>query len=528
MEKAAMPLFEGKSWDLDLLTRITDECQKIGLDELGLSCYTNEIRIITSEQMLDAISMVGMPVNYAHFSFGREFLAHQRRFKQGGALAYEIVINTDPCLVFCMEDNTATMQALVIAHAGFGHNHFFKNNYLFKEWTSAHSIIDYLEFSRDYVEECEKKYGVNDVQDFLSACHTWKFYGIDRSPRNPNLSAEEERSRMEERRESRRLSLNVVWRILPEALSEEAEHERFPREPEENLLYFIEKNAPSLPDWKRELIRIVRKQSQYFYPQMLTKNMNEGFACFVHYYIMTRLNEKGLITSGSFMEFLRDHTNVIKQPDFDETAKIPIGVDAEGRPIYKEIPIYRGINPYGIFFAMFMDIKRICESPTEEDRRWFPELAGKDFIQAVKWAAENFRDESFIRQYLSPKVIRDYRLFSVHDDETEEEVEITSIHDGDGYRSVRETMANMYNFDLLRPDIKVYNVDQRGDRTLTLRHTIVRGQHLDTEETKKALAMLGRLWEHPIQLISYDHNGNDTETWSLEDDEVTYAINSDN
>ena len=59
-------------------------------------------------------------------------------------LAYEIVINSDPCIAYLMEENSMTMQALVIAHAGYGHNSFFKNNYLFKTWTSADAIIDYL------------------------------------------------------------------------------------------------------------------------------------------------------------------------------------------------------------------------------------------------------------------------------------------------------------------------------------------------------------------------------------------------
>jgi len=280
--KAKEPLFTGSSWTMDLLFRITDEVKIIAEGELGLNCYTNEIRIITSEQMLDAYAMNGMPVNYWHHSFGREFLSHERSYRKGSSLAYEIVINTDPCLVFCMEDNTATMQALVIAHAGFGHNHFFKNNYLFKQWTHAHAIIDYLEFSRNFVAECEKKYGIVEVEDFLTACHTWKYYGIDHSPRSEALSAVEERNQMRERAESRQRNLNVIWRIIPESKDDldDKKLPTFPVDPEGNLLYFIEKNAPSLPDWKREIIRIVRKQSQYFYPQMLTKGMNEGFACF--------------------------------------------------------------------------------------------------------------------------------------------------------------------------------------------------------------------------------------------------------
>ncbi len=63
--------------------------------------------------------------------------------------------------------------------------------------------------------------------------------------------------------------------------------------PEENLLYFLEKNSPRLKAWQRELLRIVRNVAQYFYPQRQTKLMNEGCATFVHYTIVNRLLRQG-------------------------------------------------------------------------------------------------------------------------------------------------------------------------------------------------------------------------------------------
>ena len=88
--------------------------------------------------------------------------------------------------------------------------------------------------------------------------------------------------------------------------------------PQENLLYFLEKTAPRLEPWQRELLRIVRHIAQYFYPQSQTKVMNEGTATYVHYRIMNRLHEQGRITDGNFLEFLQSHTNVVFQPEFDD------------------------------------------------------------------------------------------------------------------------------------------------------------------------------------------------------------------
>jgi spore cortex formation protein SpoVR/YcgB (stage V sporulation) len=45
------------------------------------------------------------------------------------------------------------------------------------------------------------------------------------------------------------------------------------------------------------------------------------------------------------------------------------------------------IAPYALGFAMFQDIKRICQSPTEEDRYWFPDIAGSDWCGCAETPA---------------------------------------------------------------------------------------------------------------------------------------------
>jgi stage V sporulation protein R len=134
-------------------------------------------------------------------------------------------------------------------------------------------------------------------------------------------------------------------------------------------------------------VRIVRKIAQYFYPQRQTQVMNEGWATFWHHALLNTLYDEGHLTDGVMIEWLKSHTNVIFQP--------PVGH-----------PAYGGINPYALGFAMYTDLRRICEHPTDEDREWFPQLAGTPWLPALHHAMRNFKDESFIGQYLSPKVIR--------------------------------------------------------------------------------------------------------------------------
>jgi len=144
-------------WTFELIAKYEFEIARIAAD-YHLDTYPNQLEIISSEQMMDAYSSVGMPVGYNHWSFGKRFLSTEQHYRHGMmGLAYEIVINSNPCIAYLMEENTLTMQALVIAPAAFGHNSFFKGNYLFRTWTNADAIIDYLVFARDFIADCEQR-----------------------------------------------------------------------------------------------------------------------------------------------------------------------------------------------------------------------------------------------------------------------------------------------------------------------------------------------------------------------------------
>src|SRR6202163_1507817 len=190
------PLFDGANWDFATLQRVHEAVEEIALGELGLDVYPNQIEVITSEQMLDAYASVGLPLMYRHWSFGKRFAHHETLYRKGlQGLAYEIVINSSPCISYIMEENSMTMQTLVIAHAAFGHNHFFKNNYLFRQWTDAEGILDYLDFAKSYVAQCEERHGRLAVEQTLDAAHSLMSHGIDRYPgkKKLDLRAEEKR-----------------------------------------------------------------------------------------------------------------------------------------------------------------------------------------------------------------------------------------------------------------------------------------------------------------------------------------------
>ncbi len=488
--RRAKPIATGTEWTLGTLEKF-DKAIAAHATRMGLDTYPIQYELITASQMLDLCSTVGMPIHYSHWSFGKQLLSQEHTYRKGmTGLAYEIVINTSPSIAYLMETNTLALQVLVMAHAGYGHNAFFKSNYLFRQFTQADAILDYLQFARVFVQECEEQYGWREVETVLDCCHALAAYGVDRYRRPHRLSVKRERARLSERLKFAEQHYNPDFAHLH--MHERDAPETPPADnfdPQENLLYFIEKHAPKLPAWQRELVRIVRKVSQYFYPQRLTKVANEGAATFWHYTLLNELYDAGEVDDGFMLEWLSNHGDVVAQPAFDS-------------------PAYHGINPYALGFSIFRDIRRICEAPTDEDRQWFPNLAGSGWEEAIAFAMTNFKDDSLIEQYLSPKVMRDMRLFLMHDgEEDREHYRVQAIHNEAGYTRVRQSLAAQYRSEAYIPTLVVARANDDAERALLLQHRVENGRMLETKSAEAVLGYVKQLWKFDVVIEEIDNEG---------------------
>lgn len=485
-----------EEWTFDLLERAMEEIRVIADDELKLSYYPIQIEIVDSEEMLNLYSANAMPHMYNHWSFGKEYILNSRAYNRGAmGLAFEIIQNTNPSIAYCMDTNTPLMQTLVLAHASIGHNSFFKCNYLFKEWTDASGIIDYMLYAKGFISKCEEEHGSDKVEELLDCCHSLQFHGIDKYSRPNELTVAQEKDLQKERVEAAQQEVNVLWSTLPFDKAIKDDKKKFPSEPEENLLFFLEKHSPILESWEREIVRIVRKLGQYWYPNMQTKMINEGWATFIHYQIMNRLWEKKLIDDGSYLEFIRSHTSVVFQPTYNEARVYPNGMI---------VPIFSGINPYALGFEMFMDVKRICEEPTPEDKEWFPDIAGKPWLPVVIHIMENYRDESFVLQYLSPALMRKWKFFYFKDHGSDYDfLDVKKIHNESGYKEIRKALARSYDINHQLPNLAVWEVDIKGTRKLELRHYSHDGVTM-SRSSHAALKNFVILWGFDVNLKSVD------------------------
>lgn len=461
-----LKLFADPSWTVEKLEIIFDLIEKINDKHFQFDHYPAQFEIVSSEQLLDNYSSIGLPFNYPHWSFGKEYMINKNAYQKGEmGLSYEMIPNVNPNISYNLEDNDTCLMTLVYAHANIGHSFFFKTNYLYRYWTDASTIVQYLRFAKDFILKCEEKYGYEEVERFLDACHAIENYGVDFYKR-PKTDFKKEEERLKNRVQWEESEYDIL-------IDREFEFDDDDSETQENILYFLEKNTPNLPKWKKELIRIVRKIAQYFYPQGQTKTFNEGTASIIHYKMINKMYDEGYLPGGFMLEFLKHHASVLYQPEFSS------------------------LNPYTLGFNILADMERITLNPTDEDRDWFPNLIGKNWLDEFKYAVANFRDDSFIEQYLSPKVIRDMKLFAIEDHEKKDEYVISAIHDNDGYKNIRNILASSKNRATYIPAISVSHTTKTN--TLFLKYENDKMQ--DVEDLDETLDCITYIWGNKVDII---------------------------
>lgn len=457
--------------------------------------YPVQFEVVSSEQMLDAYSSHGMPEMYAHWSFGKDFYYNQHDYEHGhSSLAYELIINTNPTICYIMEDNTQMMQLLVTAHAAVGHNHFFKHNYLFKEWTEPEYIISYLKYAKKFIANCEVNYGEQRVELLLDAAHALEMHSIDKYKRR--TASSKELKDKEDKRDQ-----NIFETYSKEIHGDFKSHKDTQTTTksgilkEENLLLFIANNSPVLEDWEKEILKIKCNISQYFYPAMQTKMLNEGFASFVHHTLMTDLYDAGHIDDDYMFEFFHSHSSVLYQPNFNK--------DYMSQTLFY-------INPYSLGFNLFQEIKRICEKPTEEDLEFCPQFCNTNWVETVNYVVENYKDETAILEFLTPNLIRKLKLFNLETTAWSNEYTIAATHTNKDHDEIRKKLSRQFNLFSMVPDVECWATGNIKKELLTLNLEIrtFLNNSLDKEYLDAIVQYLQFLWGPQIEITHRSSNGN--------------------
>jgi len=228
------------------LEKWRDRIHEVGT-RFGLDYYDMIYELVPTDVMY-MFGSYGMPNRFHHWRFGKRFARMQKMQQLGLMKIYELVINTNPCYAFLLQDNSLLENKLIMAHV-LGHSDFFKNNRKFKKTNT--SMLDEMRIHANKMQEYEQQHGIQAVEEIIDMA----------------LSIEEQTA-------------------LTNAVLE----------------------SPVLKEWEKHIIRMIQTEFAYFSPQMETKIINEGWATYWHVRIMQEI----LDDEREIIEYAKMHSMVVK------------------------------------------------------------------------------------------------------------------------------------------------------------------------------------------------------------------------
>jgi stage V sporulation protein R len=425
----------------------------------GLDFYPMRYEICPAD-IIYTFGAYGMPTRFSHWSFGKQFYKMKLHYDLGLSKIYELVINSNPCYAFLLDSNSLIQNKLIVAHV-LAHCDFFKNNVRFAN--TKRDMVESMAATADRIRQYEIKYGKKEVETFLDAVLAIDEH-IDPSLMRPKLSWTMEDAVESSEDHPLPTEYDDLWKLDERNKKEDksvVKRKKFPPKPEKDILLFIESYSRELTDWQRDILTMMREEMLYFWPQLETKIMNEGWASYWHQRILRELD----LTSGEAIEFAKLNAGVVQ-------------------------PSKTGINPYYLGIKIFEDIEERFNNPDEEmKRRGVKPGSGREKIFEVR---EIESDISFLRNYLTKDLVmrEDMYLF-------QKQGRDYKIVDKE-WENVRDQLVNM-RVNGGFPYITVNDGDYLKNGELYLKHWY-EGVELDVKYLEKVLPYIHQLWGRPVHM----------------------------
>ncbi|QGP92396.1 SpoVR like protein [Neomoorella glycerini] len=430
---------------------IHNQARKFGLDFFPMRFE------LCPADVIYAFGAYGMPTRFTHWTFGKHFYKMKLQYDFNLSRIYELVINSDPCYAFLLEGNELIQNKLVIAHV-FAHSDFFKNNIHFAP--TSRQMVETMAVHAAKIREYEFKYGHREVEIFLDAA-----LSIQEHIEPPTIFpvAEEEGEKEKGPSRPRETPYDDLWALDGKPKEQPRERTRkIPPRPTKDMLAFIMNNSPELEDWQRDILAIVREEMRYFWPQMETKIINEGWATYWHARIMRELD----LTEEETIEFAHLHASVTQ-------------------------PGKMHINPYYVGSKIFEDIEKRWDSPSQEDRERYGRQGGEGRAKIFEVrTCEN--DISFLRNYLTRELVEELDLFLY------QKVGAEWVVVENDWEKVRDGLVGRLT-NCGFPYIVVEDGDYQRRGELYLKHCY-EDLELDVPYLEKTLPYIYLLWGRPVHL----------------------------
>ncbi|MFA1819252.1 SpoVR family protein [Virgibacillus oceani] len=441
------------------LNRAIDEITEIG-SSYGLDFYPMRYEVCPAD-IIYTFGAYGMPTRFSHWSFGKQFHKMKLQYDLGLSQIYELVINSDPCYAFLLDTNSLIQNKLIVAHV-LAHCDFFKNNVRFSN--TRRDMVESMTATAERICHYEMIHGKEEVESFLNAVLAIQEH-IDPSiirPKLPSYDMEEE----EEPTPKSKGPYDDLWDLdeKPPERRRTKKRKKIPPKPEKDLLLFIEEYSRDLEDWQRDIITMMREEMQYFWPQLETKIMNEGWATYWHQRILREMD----LTPEETIEFATLNAGVIQ-------------------------PSKQQMNPYYLGLKMFEDIEERYNNPTEKMR----ELGVKPGSGRVKMfeVREIESDISFLRNYMTKEFVQQEDMYLF--EKKGRTYQITNK----AFENVRDELVSM-RVNGGFPYITVENGDYLRNGELYLVHSY-EGTELDINYLENVLPYIYQLWGKNVYMETY-------------------------
>lgn len=452
--------------EIDALERSIAEITEIAKG-FGLDFYPMRYEICPAD-IIYTFGAYGMPTRFSHWSFGKSFHRMKTQYDFGLSKIYELVINSNPCYAFLLDGNSLIQNKLIVAHV-LAHCDFFKNNARFSK--TNRDMVESMSATAERIRQYEIKYGTERVEQFLDAVLSVQEH-VDPDlvrPYRPNRydldgdGVPDSGDDAEERRKSPYADLwelEAVNRI--DGTGEEQKQKRFPPQPEKDLLWFIQEYSPILEPWQRDILTMLRDEMLYFWPQMETKIMNEGWASYWHQRIMRELD----LTPDETIEYAKLNSSVVQ-------------------------PSRHSLNPYYLGLKIFEDIEKRWDNPTAEEREKFGRVPGQGRAKIFD-VREFDSDTSFIRNYMTKQLVEELDLYVF--EKKGAEWKITDK----AWENIRDQLVySRVNGGF--PYLVVQDGNHTGNGELYLKHRY-EGVELDLKYVERTLPCVQRIWGKTVHL----------------------------
>ncbi len=450
------------SEEMKALQRAIDEITEIA-EGFGLDFYPMRYEICPAD-IIYTFGAYGMPTRFSHWSFGKTFHKMKMQYDLGLSKIYELVINSDPCYAFLLDGNSLIQNKLIVAHV-LAHCDFFKNNVRFSR--TNRSMVESMSATAERIRHYEFEYGTEAVETFLDAVlgiqehvdpSLIKPYGYRSTRKDTTVSPES--------RKKATTGYEDLWELDPKTKEEtqpqKPKRKAFPERPEKDIMLFIEEYAEDLTEWQRDILSMMREEMLYFWPQMETKIMNEGWASYWHQRIIREMD----LTSDDTIEFAKLNASVVQ-------------------------PSQHMLNPYYLGLKIFEDIERRWDNPSPEEQERFGRKPGKG-REKIFDVREFDQDTSFIRNYMTKQLVEDLDLYVF--EKKGQEWKITDK----AWENIRDQLVySRVNGGF--PYLEVIDGDYNRTGEILIKHSF-EGMELDIKYLERTLPYVHQLWGKSVHL----------------------------